>query len=166
MVVIYGAPQSVRELPYRNSYGMTMERVHLLDDLQTYKTELQAELRRVNAALNALTTVDQEVGAAADSVPTLNGIGTYDLLRAFVLEQPRFDANSAYKYLVRNGWKADDRGDALNAVRSALAHLTAWGEIERVRRGVYRIRPPQARKTLPHVHKQTRDQKISTCVSA
>jgi hypothetical protein len=145
---------------------MTMERAHLLDDLRTYKTELQTELQRVDAALNALTPVDQEVRAAPHPGPAVNGTGTYDLLRAFVLEQPRFDAQSAYKYLVRNGWEADARGDALNAVRSALAHLTAWGEIERVRRGVYRIRAPQTRKTIPHVRKQTHGQDMATCVSA
>jgi hypothetical protein len=35
------------------------------------------------------------------------------------------------------GWEPEARGNALNTVRSALTHLAAAGEIERVRRGVY-----------------------------
>jgi hypothetical protein len=50
-----------------------------------------------------------------------------------------------------HGWEAGARGDALNTVRSALAHLAAWGEIERIRRGVYRIQAPQSRKPIPPI---------------
>ncbi len=120
-----------------------MARADVLVDLKTYKAELAAELRRVEAAPAALD-VETDAGAAG-SVAT----GTYELLRQFITQRPVFDAHSALLWLMDNGWQADKRGNATNAVRTALAHLTAWGEIERVRRGIYRARAPQSRMDVP-----------------
>jgi hypothetical protein len=86
--------------------------------------ETEAELRRVNAAL-----------LAVDGDPN----STLDLLRACVVEVGEVDAREALTYLVAHGWQADARGNPLNTVRTALAHLATWGEIERVSRGVYRV---------------------------
>ena len=127
-----------------------MERSHVLVNLRTYKAELVVELRRVDAALMALATAEDDRANAIDcTVPAAAGSSTYDLLRAFILQQPRFDAQGALEYLVAHGWEAGARGDALNTVRSALAHLAAWGEIVRVRRGVYRIAVTESRKPIP-----------------
>jgi len=124
---------------------LPMEHTHVLGELHTYRHELMVELQRVEAALSALATSEDEAGPRLAET----GTGTYDLLRKFFRHQPRFDAPSALDYLIAEGWKADARSDALNTVRSALAHLAAWGEIERVRRGVYRAAPPLSRKPLP-----------------
>jgi len=107
---------------------------------------LAAELRRVEAALAALAA---DGAAASSDTPGTAGTGTYDLLRQFITQQPQFDAHGALRYLTDHGWQADKRGNAPNAVRTALAHLTAWGEIERIRRGVYRVRAPQSRMDVP-----------------
>ena len=123
-----------------------MARTDIVVDLRTYKAQLAAELKRVEAALAALSADGETAG---QDMPATAGTGTYDLLRTFIIEQVQFDAHGALRYLTDHGWQADQRGHALNAVRSALAHLTAWGEIERVRRGVYRIRAPQSRMEIP-----------------
>lgn len=123
-----------------------MARADVLVDLRTYRAELAAELRRVEAALAALDAGD---GTAAADAPAT---GTYDLLRQFITQQQQFDARGALRYLMDHGWRADRRENAPNAVRAALAHLAAWGEIERVRRGVYRIRAPRSRMDLPSAH--------------
>jgi hypothetical protein len=122
---------------------LDMARTDIVVDLRTYKAQLTAELKRVEAALTVLMADGETPG---QGMPPTAGTGTYDLLRAFIVQQPQFDAHGALRYLTDHGWKADQREHALNAIRSALAHLTAWGEIERVRRGVYRIRvsPPTA----------------------
>lgn len=120
-----------------------MARADVLVDLRTYKAQLAAELKRVEAALAALNADDGTVSAdMADA-------GTYGLLREFITQRPQFDADSALRWLIDHGWRADKRENALNAVRTALAHLAAWGEIERVRRGVYRISAPKSRMDLP-----------------
>jgi hypothetical protein len=123
-----------------------MARTDVLVDLRAYRAELAAELQRVEAALTVLAAGDETPG---DGMPATAGTGTYDLLRAFVVRQPQFDAPGALRYLTEHGWQADQREHALNAVRSAIAHMAAWGEIERVRRGVYRVRAPQTRMALP-----------------
>jgi hypothetical protein len=84
--------------------------------------ETEAELRRVNAALRAL-------GEAP--------AGTLVLLRACVASERETDAEAALAYLTAHGWQPDARGNPLNAVRSALAHLAERGEIQRVSRGTY-----------------------------
>jgi hypothetical protein len=117
-----------------------MARADVLVDLRAYKADLAAELRRVEAALVALGA-DGETGERAT--------GTYDLLRQFITNQRQFNAHDALCYLTDHGWQADKRENALNAVRTALAHLAAWGEIERVRRGLYRISAPQSRMDIP-----------------
>jgi hypothetical protein len=63
---------------------------------------------------------------------------TFDLLRACIASYGDVDAHVALVYLMSHGWESESRGNPLNAVRSALAHLAASGEIERVSRGVYR----------------------------
>jgi hypothetical protein len=100
------------------------------DDLWAYRAELaarlqetQAELQRVNAVLRAFT------GSRGR---------TFDLLRACIASYGEVDAQAALVYLMSHGWESEFRGNPLNAVRSALAHLAASGEIERVSRGVYR----------------------------
>ncbi len=100
------------------------------DDLWAYRAELavrlqdiQAELQRVNAALRAFT------GSRGR---------TLDLLRACVANDGEVDAPMALVYLMSHGWEPESRWNPLNAVRSALAHLAASGQIERVSRGVYR----------------------------
>jgi hypothetical protein len=85
---------------------------------------LRAEFQRVNAALREL---DGDSG------------GTLDLLRACAATYPQIDAPAALRYMTAHGWEPEARGNALNAVRSGLAHLAANGEIERVSRGVYRV---------------------------
>ena len=127
-----------------------MERTDVLVDLQAYKADLAAELRRVDAALTALGVN----GESVPDTPATIGTGTYDLLRAFTLRQPQFDAQSALCYLVDNGWQADKRGDALNTVRTALAHMASWGEVKRVRRGVYCVSAPQTRMNVPSLREQ------------
>lgn len=125
---------------------LDMARTDIAVDLRTYKAQLAAELKRVEAALAALAVDGETPG---QDMPSTVGTGTYDLLRAFIVQQPQFDAHGALRYLTDHGWQEDQRGHALNAIRSALAHLTAWGEIERVRRGVYRVRAPQTRMDVP-----------------
>jgi len=100
------------------------------DDLWAYRAKLaarlqetQAELQRVNAALRAYT------GSRGR---------TFDLLRACIASEGEADARTALVYLMSHGWEPESRGNPLNAVRSALAHLAASGDIERVSRGVYR----------------------------
>jgi hypothetical protein len=98
-------------------------RAHLASRLQ----ETQAELQRVNAALRAFT------GSRGR---------TFDLLRACIASYGEVDAHAALVHLMSHGWEPESRGNPLNAVRSALAHLATNGEIERVSRGVYRSAGP------------------------
>ena len=102
----------------------------ITDDLLAYRAvlaarlqETEAELRSVNAALAAFSTGQDR---------------TLDLLRACVAEVDEVNAHEAITYLLAHGWQAEARGNPLNAVRTALAHLAKWGEVERVSRGVYR----------------------------
>jgi hypothetical protein len=85
--------------------------------------ETEAELRSVNAALAAFESGQDR---------------TLDLLRACVAEVGEVNAREAFTYLLAHGWQADSRDNPLNTVRSALAHLARWGEVERISRGVYR----------------------------
>jgi len=107
-----------------------MEAALIAGDLWAYRAKLteqlqetDAELQRVNAALRAL-------GGAENR--------TLLLLRACVASEPQVDARKAFDYLTACGWQAEARGNPLNAVRTALAHLAGCGEIERVSRGIYR----------------------------
>jgi hypothetical protein len=50
---------------------------------------------------------------------------------------PEVDAAAALRYMTAHGREPEARGNALNAVRSGLAHLAANGVIERISRGVY-----------------------------
>lgn len=109
---------------------MTMAASVTTENLRAYRArladqlnEMETELRRVNAALRAM-----EEGPGR----------TFDLLRKCVAREGEVDATTALAYLRAHGWQADARGNPLNAVRTALAHLAGCGEIERVSRGVYR----------------------------
>lgn len=115
-----------------------MAQTVIAEDLVAYRAvlavrlqETEAELRRVNAALRAISGGQNR---------------TLDLLRACFAEVGEVDAREALTYLVAHGWQAEARGNPLNAVRTALAHLAAWGEIARVSRGVYRAAGEQQRE--------------------
>ena len=123
-----------------------MERSDLVDKMRIYRAELTAELNRIDAELRRL---DAALAAFAAEHATVNSTttsqaetdagaaGTFDLLREYIRVNSCIEATAALEYLVERGWRTDAR-HPLNATRTALAHLATWGEIERVKRGVYR----------------------------
>jgi hypothetical protein len=122
-----------------------MERSDVVGKIRIYRAELtaemnriDAELRRLDAALAAFDVEHENVSSAPfRSAATDSAAGTFDLLREYVRANSTIDAITALEYLVERGWRTDAR-HPLNATRTALAHLATWGEIERVRRGLYR----------------------------
>jgi hypothetical protein len=58
-------------------------------------------------------------------------------LREFISRNVHIEPLAALEYLLARGWRTGAR-DPLNATRTALAHLATMGELERVKRGVYR----------------------------
>lgn len=106
--------------------------------MRAYRAELTAELHRLDCALAALgIPTEDRLPSAGDDRPGDVEAGTFDLLREFIRERPQVDAPAALEYLLMRGWNTAAR-NRLNAVRTALAHLASWGELERVERGIYR----------------------------
>ncbi len=112
----------------------------VMQDLETYEGELAHELGRVQAALAALRGVGGSSASPTREADGPDSQGTFDLLRQIFKENPdkEYDANGAIAELDKRGWDTDAQ-DRVNAVRSALARLTTWEEIERTRRGYYRL---------------------------
>ena len=124
----------------------SMERSDVVDKIRTYRAELtaeqnriDAELRRLDAALAAFAIGHENLNATTTSQTGSDSdtAGTFDLLREYIRSNSFIHATAALEYLIGHGWRTDAR-HPLNATRTALAHLATWGEIERVRRGVYR----------------------------
>ena len=65
-----------------------------------------------------------------------------------MLEHPHVRARTALEYMTARGWQPEARSDPLNTVRTALCHLASWGEVERIKRGVYRLAIHE-RKPIP-----------------
>lgn len=107
-----------------------MQRSEATASLRSYRAHVAGELERLRAEF-------QRVNAALRELDSDSG-GTLDLLRACVATYPQVDAPAALRYMTAHGWEPEARGNALNAVRSGLAHLTTSGEIERISRGIYR----------------------------
>src|SRR6266705_6347231 len=104
-----------------------MEPSAITGDLWAYRAELaarlvetEAELQRVSAALRALGSGENR---------------TFELLRACVAAEHEVNVRMAFDYLTERGWQPEARGNALNALRTALAHLATRGEVERISRG-------------------------------
>jgi hypothetical protein len=113
-----------------------MESPVISGDLWAYRAQLAGRLQEIEAELQRVNALLRAYGAGENR--------TLDLLRACIAASPAVDARAALDYLVAHGWQAEARDNALNAVRSALAHLASRGDAERVRRGVYRA-PDHAR---------------------
>jgi hypothetical protein len=107
-----------------------MQRSEATASLRSYRAHVAGELERLRAEF-------QRVNAALRELDGDSG-GTLDLLRACAATYPQINAPTALGYMTAHGWESEARGNALNAVRSGLAHLAASGEIERIGRGVYR----------------------------
>jgi hypothetical protein len=107
-----------------------MQRSEVTASLRSYRAQVAGELERLRAEF-------QRVNAALRELDGDSG-GTLDLLRACAATYPQIDAPAALRYMTAHGWEPEARGNALNAVRSGLAHLAASGEIERISRGIYR----------------------------
>jgi hypothetical protein len=126
-----------------------VDRQDVVGNLRDYRKHLLAELKRVETALRAFNALDEGVGGAATvrvrTAPRPGASGTFDLLRAVFQDDPTgvIDADEAVARITQRGWQSE-AGNPLNAVRTALARMVTWDELEREGRGKYRLaRPPQ-----------------------
>jgi hypothetical protein len=113
-----------------SAYFSGMERSEATASLRSYRAHVAGELERLRAEFQRVNAALRELDG--------DSAGTLDLLRACAAAHPQIEAPAALRYMTAHGWESEARGNALNAVRSGLAHLAASGEIERIGRGVYR----------------------------
>ena len=114
-----------------------MQRSDATATLRAYRAQVALELERLHAEAQRLSAELQRVTAALRELDG-DSSGTLELLRACAAASQEINAQLALRFITARGWEAEARSNALNAVRSALAHLAASGEIERISRGVYR----------------------------
>jgi hypothetical protein len=119
---------------------VTADEAVTVEGLRAYRGVLAAQLQETETKLRLVNAALLALGGSQSR--------TLDLVRACVAEVGEVDAREALTYLVAHGWQPEARGNPLNAVRTALAHLAKWGEIERVSRGVYRLAEAPSREAV------------------